>query len=150
MSEQIVRRAAPDEALAIADVWLRSRRASTIPPPAHSDDEVRAWVEGMLLPSSEVWVATQNDEVVGMMALDNEWLEQLYVAPGHQRQGHGQRLLAVAQSARDSLALWTFESNLGAQRFYETHGFKRSGSLSFDNEEHAAAICYRWARRSDA
>jgi GNAT superfamily N-acetyltransferase len=89
-------------------------------------------------------VATADSEVVGMMALDDEWVRQLYVAPGHQRQGHGARLLAVAQSTRHSLALWTFASNLAAQRFYEAHGFKQSGSSSVDNEERAPAICYRW------
>ena len=76
MSEHIVRRARRDEAVAIADVWLRSRRASPIPPAAHTDSEVHDWVAGLLLPSSEVWVATAGSEVVGMMAIDNEWVEQ--------------------------------------------------------------------------
>jgi GNAT superfamily N-acetyltransferase len=150
MSEHIVRRARRDEAVAIADVWLRSRRASPIPPPVHTDAEVHDWVAGLLLPSSEVWVATAGSEVVGMMAMESEWVEQLYVAPGHQRRGHGARLLAEVQSVKDSLALWTFESNLGARRFYEAHGFTRSGPPTDDNEERAPAICYRWTRRSDA
>jgi GNAT superfamily N-acetyltransferase len=144
MNEHIVRRADPSEALVIAELWLRSRRASHIPPPVHTDDDVRAWVSEVLVPSCEVWVSTSDSEVVGMMALDDEWVEQLYIAPEHHRQGHGARLLAVAQTTRHALALWTFESNRSAQRFYEAHGFTRSGSPSADNEEGAAAICYRW------
>jgi len=58
-----------------------------------------------------------------MMALEDEWVEQLYIDPEHQRRGHGARLLEVAQATRPALALWTFESNLGAQGFYEAHGF---------------------------
>jgi GNAT superfamily N-acetyltransferase len=144
MSEHIVRRADPDEALVISELWLRSRRAADIPPPVHTDDEVRAWVRELLLPSREVWVATADGDVAGVMALEDEWVEQLYIDPEHQRRGHGARLLEVAQATRPALALWTFESNLGAQGFYEAHGFTRSGLPSADNEEHAAAICYRW------
>ena len=139
-----MRRAEPDDGPAIAEVWLRSRLAAEVPPPAHNDDEVRGWVREVLLPSCEVWVAVEGDEIVGMMALDGEWVEQLYIDPDHQRRGLGARLLGVAQAARDSLALWTFESNLAAQRFYEAHGFTRSGLPSADNEERAPAVCYRW------
>lgn len=89
-------------------------------------------------------MATTDSEVVGMMALEGEWVEQLYIAPGHQRRGHGARLLAVAQSSRTSLALWTFESNADARQFYEAHGFTQWGSASAENEEHAPAIMYRW------
>jgi ribosomal protein S18 acetylase RimI-like enzyme len=144
MCDHTVRRADASEADLIAELLLSSRRASEIPPSVHSDDEVRAWVSELLVPACEVWVATTDGEVVGMMALDDEWVEQLYIAPGHQRRGHGARLLDLAQSTRRSLALWTFESNLAAQRFYEAHGFTRSGSPSADNEERAPAICYRW------
>jgi GNAT superfamily N-acetyltransferase len=144
MSEHIVRRADPGDALVISELWLRSRRAADIPPPVHADDEVRAWVRELLLPLCEVWVATADGEVAGMMVLEDDWVEQLYIDPEHQRRGYGSQLLEVAQTTRPALALWTFESNLGAQRFYEAQGFTRSGLPSSDNEEHAAAICYRW------
>jgi predicted N-acetyltransferase YhbS len=83
-----------------------------------------------------------------MMVIDGEWLEQLYVAPEHSRQGHGSRLLRLAQSDRSELALWTFEANLSARAFYEKHGFQPTGAPSSDNEEQTAAICYRWTRRT--
>ncbi len=146
MSEHIVRRADPDEALVIAEVLLRSRRASDIPPPAHTDDEVRVWVREVLLPSCEVWVSTADNQVVSMMALHDEWIEQLYTTPEHQRRGHGALMLGVAQATRCSLALWTFEGNVAARRFYEAHGFAQSGPPTSENEEHAPAICYRWRR----
>jgi GNAT superfamily N-acetyltransferase len=79
-----------------------------------------------------------------MMVIDGEWLEQLYVAPEHSRQGYGARLVRLAQSERSELTLWTFEANLPARAFYEKHGFRPTGDPSSDNEEHAPAICYRW------
>ena len=146
MPQPNIRRARADEAAAIAELWLRSRRAAEIPPAVHTDDEVREWVAEVLLPQSEVWVALDGTDLAGVMALDEEWVEQLYVSPEHQRRGHGSRLLDLAKQQLGSLALWTFVSNVAAQRFYEAHGFVKSGALSDDNEEHAPAILYRWNR----
>jgi GNAT superfamily N-acetyltransferase len=135
------------EALEIADLLLRSRRAATgIPESVHTDEEVRVWVRDLLLPSCDVWVATEGGQLAGMMALQGEWIEQLYISPTHQRRGHGSRLLELAQATRATLALWTFETNVAARCFYETQGFTQAGAPSSDNEEGAPAICYRWVR----
>ena len=46
------------------------------------------------------------------------------VAPEWTGNGLGSRLIEVAKRRRPGgLQLWTFQSNLGAQRFYERHGF---------------------------
>jgi hypothetical protein len=47
-----IRRARVAEARSVADVWLRSRVASIpqIPPPVHSDDDVRDYFERVVLP----------------------------------------------------------------------------------------------------
>ena len=101
-------------------------------------------VKDVLIPSCEVWVATDGGDVAGLMALAGDWVEQLYVAPEYQRRGHGARLVALAQANRTALALWTFERNVAARRFYEAHGFTRFGESSTDNEECAPAIRFRW------
>ena len=93
-----------------------------------------------------MWIATEDDQLAGMMAVQGEWIEQLYISPTHLRRGHGTRLLRLAQATRDSLALWTFEANLVARRFHETHGFIQEGAPTSDNEEGAPAVCYRWRR----
>jgi len=80
------------------------------------------------------------------MVLAGDWVEQLYVAPAHQRRGLGSRLLVTAKAGRDALALWTFESNQPAVAFYARHGFTPDGSPSSDNEEGAPALCLRWRR----
>jgi hypothetical protein len=49
------------------------------------------------------------------------------------------------------LQLWTFVSNLGAQRFYLRHGFvevERTDGAA--NEEHAPDILYEWSAAADA
>lgn len=61
-----LRRARADEAGEIAEVWLRSRAASVpaIPPPVHTDDEVRAWFEDVVLATKEIWVAEERGAIV--------------------------------------------------------------------------------------
>lgn len=143
----LVRRARPDEAHDVASLWVRSRSASVphIPPPVHTDDEVRAFFEHVVLPQREVWVADDGHVVVAVLVLDDEWVDQLYVEPGQTGQGVGQQLIDWAKQQRPSgLTLWTFEANVGARRFYERHGFVIVGSTPGDNEEGAPDVCYQW------
>lgn len=142
-----VRRARADEADEIAGVWIRSRAASVpaIPPPVHADDEVRAWFRDVVLPTREVWVADDSGAVVAVLVLEDEWIDQLYVEPGRTGGGIGSQLLAIAKERRPSaLALWTFETNTRARRFYERHGFVATDSTTGDNEEGAPDVLYQW------
>lgn len=130
----------------VAEVWLRARKASipAIPPPVRSDDEVRAYFRDVVLPSTEVWVALDPD-VVGLLVLAGDVIDHLYVDPDHQRRGVGTALLDHAKRQRPrGLQLWTFQSNLGAQRFYERHGFAAVEETDGDNEEGAPDVRYRW------
>jgi hypothetical protein len=46
----------------------------------HTDDAVRGWIIGRVLPLMEVWVAELPDRaVVGLIVLDADWVDQLYV-----------------------------------------------------------------------
>ena len=58
MDEVSVRRASQGDAGAIADVFLASFAATYRFPLAHSDEDVRRWIPEILLPTEEVWVAT--------------------------------------------------------------------------------------------
>ncbi|HWD65053.1 MAG TPA: GNAT family N-acetyltransferase [Solirubrobacteraceae bacterium] len=133
----------------MANLWLESRRAAepAIPPAAHTDAEVRAWFREVVFAGQEVWVIGPHGRPEAMMVLQGEWVEQLYVAPGRQRRGHGSRLIGLAQSRWDALSLWTFETNHSARAFYERHGFVADEPASADNEEGAPALLYRWRGR---
>jgi GNAT superfamily N-acetyltransferase len=147
----IIRRASSSDVAAAADLYLRARRAGsakgTIPPPAHEDDDVRDWVAHVVIPGLECWVAERvSGPVVGMLVLEADWVDQLYVDPDLTGAGIGTELMAVAKRQRpDGLRLWTFASNEGAQRFYLRHGFheveRTDGSR---NEEGAPDIRYVW------
>jgi GNAT superfamily N-acetyltransferase len=145
-----LRRAGPVDADAVADVLIRSRAAADIPASVHDVGDVRRWVGEQLLVEAEVWLATDGDDVVGVLALTPGWVEQLFVTPEHIGRGVGTRLLEHAMQRQPAgLQLWTFVSNRGAQRFYERHGFvevERTDGAG--NEERAPDIRYAWRGRS--
>ena len=146
-----IRAAGPSDAEPAAALYLRSRQAAalaqTIPPLVHSDDDVRDWIADFVIPKLEAWLAESADgEIVGVLVLEDEWIDQLYVDPGFAGMGLGTQLLDFAKRARpQGLRLWTFVSNAGAQRFYERNGFKEvertDGSR---NEERAPDIQYKF------
>ncbi|MGP0037968.1 MAG: N-acetyltransferase family protein [Solirubrobacteraceae bacterium] len=148
-----IRRAVVADADSASDLYVHARRAAaetgSVPLPAHSDDEVAGWIEQVVIPKLECWLAqTPGGQVVGILVLRGDWIDQLYVDPDLTGRGIGVGLLDLAKRERPhGLRLWTFVSNDGAQRFYERHGFKEvertNGSR---NEERAPDIQYVWER----
>ena len=142
-----LRRATVEDAPAVAEVWLRSRRAAApaIPASIHGDDDVRRWVAEVLIPEGRTWVAADAGDVVAMMSLREGWIDQLYVDPSHQGRGVGTLLVQIAQEQHpEALDLWTFQANEGARRFYERHGFTVVEMTDGDNEEGAPDVRYHW------
>ncbi|MET7457181.1 GNAT family N-acetyltransferase [Streptomyces sp. NPDC005574] len=145
----VLRRAGAADAAGAADVWLRSFRAAlpTVVRP-RSDDEVRAHIRDVVVPSRETWVAeaVDGDGIVGLMVLDGDLLSQLYLAPEWRGRGIGDRFVALAKERSPrGLRLWTFQVNKPAHRFYERHGFvaaeRTDGST---NEEREPDVRYVW------
>lgn len=128
-------------------MWLRSYTAA-LPGVvrAHDDDEVREWFQYIVVPERETWVAVAGSAVVGVLVLDDGWVDQLYLEPEWRGRGLGDRFVELAKERRpEGLELWTFEVNGPAQRFYERHGFaeaERTDGRS--NEEREPDIRYVW------
>jgi GNAT superfamily N-acetyltransferase len=148
----VLRRAEAADAFTVAQVWLRSFAAAL---PAvrlvHTDDQVRTWIRRVVIGTLETWVATADDSVVGIMALDDTDIDQLYLDPQWRGRGVGDLLVAHAKSRRPTgLGLWTFQVNTPAGRFYERHGFievaRTDGSR---NEEHEPDVRLEWKPRLD-
>jgi len=143
------RRAELEDAGAVADILIRSRRAAVgaIPASIHPDAEAREWISTVVIPEREVWLMEDLDgRPLAVLVLDDDWVDQLYVDPDFTGRGLGSRLIELAKSHRPmGLQLWTFVTNTGAQRFYRRHGFLAAETTDgSDNEEKAPAIRFVW------
>ncbi|WP_292294478.1 GNAT family N-acetyltransferase [Marivita sp.] len=94
------------------------------------------------------WVTvSETSGITGFLARNGDDIHALYIAPEQRGQGIGSRLLADAMQQQDQLTLWTFQSNTGAQTFYERHGFspvERTDGTG--NDEGLPDIRYQWQR----
>jgi chorismate mutase/GNAT superfamily N-acetyltransferase len=144
-----LRRARDDDADSIVAVYLAARREAAMPPGIHSDDEVRAWLASRL-GADEVWVAETPETPSGRLAayarMTETWLDDLYVAPDHARQGVGSALLDLVKSRRpDGFCLWVFEMNVPARAFYARHGLVELERTDGEgNEERAPDVRMAW------
>ena len=148
--ELVLRQATGEDARAIAEVMLSARMAAvatgSMPPVVHPASDMLRHVGEDVLPHREVWVAEAGGDVVAVMALDEQWLDDLYVRPEHAGEGIGSALLDLAKALRPAgFELWVFEINAPARRFYERHGLVlRERTDGAGNEERAPDLRYRW------
>jgi GNAT superfamily N-acetyltransferase/chorismate mutase len=148
-ADLLVRQADLDDADAIADLYTAARVAAVpqMPPALHTNAEDRRWMAGRLrLDDHEAWVAERDGRMVAYALLSSVWLDHLFVHPDHLGAGIGTVLLDLVKSLRpDGFALWVFESNVGARRFYDRHGLvELERTDGTGNEEKSPDIRMAW------
>jgi GNAT superfamily N-acetyltransferase len=100
----------------------------------YPDDAVRKlWREVVAGPNHQVLVADMDGEVVGVAAIEGNWLNGFYVLP--ERWGgtvasalHEAVLDAMRVSEAAEAHLWVLEANQRARRFYERRGWRENGT----------------------
>jgi len=143
--------ATPGDLSAVVDVLLSSRR-EFIPyaPLVHTAADVEIWMKSLLAIDGCVTVARLNAVVVGVLVVSREdnlnWIDQLYLRPGHTGRGIGRELLAHALRLLGRaypVRLYTFQANTGARRFYERAGFRTIALTDgAENEERCPDVLY--------
>lgn len=114
----------------------------------HTPDEDRGFYRDRVFPTCRVWGRFEGEELCGIIAFRDGWVEQLYVLPVAQGRGVGSELLDIAKGVGDRLELWTFQRNALARRFYEARGFKLVEETDgLRNEEREPDARYLWTRR---
>jgi ribosomal protein S18 acetylase RimI-like enzyme len=146
-----VRPAGPDDADAVAGVFITSFATLTFLPMLHTDEETRAFIRGVVA-RDEVWVAVDSGRIVGMASLSAEMLDHLYVHPDAQGRGAGSALMDKAEERRpDGFTFWVFQQNENARRFYERRGCKLVRLTDgAGNEEKMPDALYEWKPEEDA
>lgn len=144
-----LRPATASDALAVAEVYLRSFRHTYkdgLVRLAHDDTDVRRWIREEMLPNNSVSVATSCGIVVGYVATSQGWLNHLYVDPAWIGRGVGRSLLKTAMSERsEGFSLWTFQENGRARAFYESAGLVAVDFTLGNNEEGQPDVKYTWS-----
>lgn len=72
--------------------------------------------------------------VRGMMVLDGDEVQRLFVEPAFQGRGIGAALLEYAVAQHHVTHLWALEKNVGALRFYARHGFFVTDEKKFEED----------------
>ena len=123
----IVRRYRPEDFDPVNDLWRRSRLAAfpdVQTRTGYTAEDDRDHFREVVQVKNDVWVAEVDGRPAAFMAIAGDFIDQLYVAPEHQRRGIGAALLAHARALSPSgLRLFTFQVNANGRAFYEKHGF---------------------------
>ena len=145
----MIRRAATEDAPAIAALFRRSFGELTFLPTLHTPDEDQVFF-GAVVQEQEVWVWDEDGRLLGFAALGDAMLHHLYVEPAEQMRSIGAALLAHAKLRRDhGFRLWTFQRNTNARRFYERRGFEILEMTNGAGNEERNQTCFTSGTRID-
>ena len=121
----------PAEAAALHG--LRRRSILAFAPDAMSIEQARQWadkgsVESMAgrLHDTEGWVAETDGQIIGWVAIREDYLDALYVAPESARRGIGTQLLQFAEEALRARGIGALrvEASWNSEAFYIRRGYE--------------------------
>ena len=149
MSEPTIRLIEPTEIRATAKVWQDSQRAAYTwfrEDQRHPFDDALRFFRESVCERCDVWVAIDQERVVGLLALEGATIDHLFVDPGHWELGIGSRLLEHAKDQHPAgLQLVTLQRNERARRFYEARGFVTTKFGVSPPPESEPDVHYRWS-----
>src|SRR5688500_1170408 len=95
-NEFIIREYRNEDFDAVTILWRVSREKS-IPEfqleKGHFFFEDRDYFQKQIVKNNQIWVVESQNYPVGFMAMNNDFVDQLYIDPDHQRRGIGRSLL---------------------------------------------------------
>lgn len=104
---------------------------------------------GTMIDRGWMTVAELDGRIVGFLARHKEEINALYVAKEQCGAGFGLQLLDHAKQGSDRLSLWTFDANVGAQRFYRREGFVETArTQGAGNQENLPDIAFMWTKET--
>jgi putative acetyltransferase len=129
-------------------MWRRSREGVQFELEARlgysPEDDLRFFTT-ILMKECEVWIAVRGDRPAGVLAINGDSVEQLYIDPVEQRRGIGTTLLDFAKDRSPArLQLHTHQTNIGARAFYESHGFHAVEFGVSSPPENEPDVRYEW------
>ena len=107
----------------VANIWLDTNIT------AHYFISAQYWKSNFelvkeLLLQATVYVYEDNQEILGFIGLNDEYIEGIFVSDEMQSLGIGKALLSYAKDKRSKLFLNVYQKNTRAISFYQREGFE--------------------------
>ena len=149
MAGPLIRRMRECECEATARMWQDSQRATYTwfrEDQRHPFEEALAFFRDSICQRCEVWLAVGDaEQILGVLALEGDCVDHLFIAPGSWQTGIGSALLAHAKVLRpDGLSLVTLQRNERARLFYEARGFLATRFGVSPPPENEPDVYYAW------
>src|SRR5215211_6034291 len=146
----IIREYRPQDFDTVTILWRVSREKS-LPEfqraKGHFFYEDRDYFRDYVLKENRLWVVDLNHCPVAFMAMNDEFIDQLYVHPDYQKRGIGKTLLDFArQLSPEHVWLYTLQINATARAFYEKNGFVAEKFGISPPPESEPDIEYHWRK----
>lgn len=77
-----------------------------------------------ILPKAEILVYTINENIVGFIGLNDNYIEGIFIKKDFQGKGIGTELLKYLMKEKEKLSLRVYEKNSKAIKFYTNNSFK--------------------------
>lgn len=150
----IIREYQADDFDAVTILWRISREKS-LPEfqleKGHFFYEDRNYFQNFVLKNNKIWVVELENRPVGFMAMNRDFVDQLYIDPDFQRRGIGRSLLDFARvQSPDHLWLYTLQVNANACAFYEKNGFVAEKFGVSPPPESEPDVEYHWRKSNHA
>jgi ribosomal protein S18 acetylase RimI-like enzyme len=136
---------------AVTILWRISREKS-LPDfqqeKGHFFYEDRDYFQNHVLKENRIWVVDVDNRPVAFMAMNKDFVDQLYIHPNYWRQGIGNALLNVArEQSPEHVWLYTLQINVNARAFYEKNGFVAEKFGISPPPESEPDVEYHWRRK---
>ena len=140
----MITEATKGDARAIANILSGWIAATPWMPRIHNRQSEKGFAK-FLVDCGWTSVAQQDGRVVGFLSRDKTEVHALYLAPSARGQGVGKALLDHAKSESPDLALYAFQANDGACKFYLREGFTEEFRTDgAGNDEKLPDIRFSW------
>ena len=149
-NQDSIREYHPHDFDAVTILWRISREKS-LPEfqreKGHFFYEDRDYFRDHILKNNQVWVLEAENHPVAFMAMNRDFVDQLYIHPDCQRRGIGKALLDFAiERSPQHVWLYTLQINVTARAFYEKNGFVAEKFGVSPSPENEPDVEYHWRR----
>lgn len=138
----MIRRTIPADTPRLVDIWEKAVRETHL---FLTEADIQFYlpqVRDIYLPVLEVWLFENSREAVGLIGLDGNKVEMLFVDPAYHGKGAGKALLSHAQHLKGKLTVDVNEQNPAALAFYLKCNFVKTGRSELDGEGRAFPLLH--------